>query len=644
MTIHVANTDLLQARALAQVWEPPAPINYLGWAEENIVFSERESPFPGPYNSELFVYFSEILRALSPEDPCRVVTVKKSAQLGGTVLANVFCGGSLDMAPGDFLYVHPTENNAQRWSKMKLVPMIKGTPALKSVFPQKARDGADSVLYKERMDGRGSILISGANSEASLSMVSMPRQVQDDLSKWEMNSAGDPETQADSRSQAHEFAKLLKISTPLIEPGCRITRSHGEGTQEYYHVPCPHCGFKQKLEWENMLANLDEAHPELAHFTCIDCGAVIEEWHRNEILKDGEWIAENPGAAREHRSFYIWSAYSVLQSFERIARAWLKAKGDPAREQTFSNDTVGIAYTQDGDAPPWEEIRDRAASSTYRISEIPPRALLLTMGIDCQKDRVEWHLVGWGRDGYRAVIDYGVIPGHISEKAIYPKLDQLLKNKWRNSAGQLIGIDRAAIDGNAWTEEVWDYSKRIPVSRLIMVRGSPSEMVPLIAKVKKQRSSDGKRVLKYASRFYNFNASVLKMALYRKIKKDDPAEFGFVDFPAGLDDEYFMQLTAERRVGTKRHGYTVYRWQKDAGQANEALDTMNQAEAAALNLKVRDLVDEHWERLEAERMVEPDDPQLDLEATQVAEPKPEQKTKPKRRKKSRRGSYMNGLN
>ena len=47
--------------------------------------------------------------------------------------------------------------------------------------------------------------------------------VEDDLSKWEPNAAGDPETQADNRARAIEFAKILKISTPLVLPGCKIT-------------------------------------------------------------------------------------------------------------------------------------------------------------------------------------------------------------------------------------------------------------------------------------------------------------------------------------------------------------------------------------------------------------------------------------
>ena len=172
----------------------------------------------------------------------------------------------------------------------------------------------------------------------------MRRQVQDDLAKWEMNAAGDPEAQADSRSRAHEFAKILKASTPLVIPGCRITKSFEAGSQEHPYVPCPHCKEMQVLDWENMLSNLDPEHPEKACFNCVACGVEIHEHHRPAMLARLEFRAHNPAALRSHRSFWIWSAYSVLQSFERIAREWLKAKRDSAAEQTFLNDTAGKAY------------------------------------------------------------------------------------------------------------------------------------------------------------------------------------------------------------------------------------------------------------------------------------------------------------
>ncbi|MBG6148094.1 phage terminase large subunit GpA-like protein [Labrenzia sp. EL_142] len=648
MNCHVAETanpERLAYDAMADAWTPPPKVDYLKWAEDNIVLSERESPYPGPYNRDLFGYFDEVLRAMSPDDPCRIVTLKKSAQLGGTVLANIFCCGSLEMVPGDFLYVHPTEGNAQRWSKQKLAPMLKNTASLRALFPQKSRDGGDSVLYKERRDGRGAIQISGANSPASLSMVTMKNQVQDDLAKWETNSAGDPEAQADSRSQAHEFAKITKISTPMVLPGCRISRNYEDGSQEQPFVPCPHCGHMQVLEWDNMLANLKEEHPERAHFTCTDpeCGGVIEEHHRPAMLKQLEWRAGNENAKRQHRSFWIWSAYSVLQTFERIARSWLKAKGDPASEQTFMNDVVGLAYEAAGDAPPWEDLRDRAAVSEYSKGQIPAGAVFITLGIDVQGDRLEWQLVGWDRNLRRFVIDYGVVPGYVGEKSTRGLLDVLVNNEWPNAYGHRLRPDMTAIDGNAYTTDVWGWARRFPAARVIMVRGARSETAPRLQRVKQEYNEKTGKVKKYSRRFYNFNSSIMKLGLYKNIRKTDPLEPGFVSFPCGLDDEYFRGLTAERRVAKKnKDGFEVWRWTKDPLQANEPLDTMNQAEAAATKLGLRSMPGAVWDGLEAERCTQATEVQLDMEDLPLA-PKPaDEPAKPKDNPFARLAKSLNG--
>lgn len=618
----LANITAIVLAAAAQAWEPPPVVDYEEWAVENIVFSKRESTLPGSYNPSLFPFYSEPLKALSPEDPCRVVTLKKSAQLGGTVLANIFTLGTQAMDPCDFMYVHPTEDNAARWSKIKLKPMLRSTASVARLFPVRPRDGGDSVLFKERVDGRGSLLISGANSPASLSQVTAPRQVQDDLSKWQTNPAGDPEQQADSRSRGDQFAKILKISTPLINPGCRITRNYEDGSQEIYLVPCPHCQFEHALEWANMLSNLDEEHPEAAHFSCPDCGGLIEEHHRAEMVRKGRWHAQNAKAARYHRSFYLWSAYGPLQSWEMIAREWLKAKGDPAAEQVFLNDTVGLAYDSKGEAPPWEELRDRAAKSEIERGIVPSWASVLTLGLDVQKDRVEWQLVAWGRDLRRHVVDAEIVTGHITEPQCQKALDGLMALQWKHACGRMLPVDLAAIDGNAWTEDVWDWAKRHPASKVIMVRGVPSESAPLLARVKKERNRAGKLV-KYSKRFYNFGTSVLKMALYRNVKKIDDMERGFVGFARGLADEYFRQLTAEHRKAVKRRdGFIDYRWVKDPNQPNEMLDTMLQAEAAAIKLGIRTMPDKVWDQLEAERASPPPEAQLDFEDLPLARATP----------------------
>ncbi len=318
MTV-LADPRRLADEAIAAALLPAPPIDYLRWAEDNVTFGDGE-PVPGPYNPQAVPYFSAILEALSPNDPCRYVTFVGSAQVGKTVLGNIFALGSVTMGRGTVLVCHPTIDNALRWSKLKLAPMMRATAIVQEHFPQRSRDTSDSLLFKGRADGLASLLITGANSPASLSQITVNFQVQDDLSKWENNSAGDPETQADNRSRAVEFAKILKTSTPLVLPGCRITKDFESGSREEAFVPCPHCSHMQVLEWDNMLAALDPEHPEDAHFTCIACGAIIEERHRPQMLAGFEWRARNPAARREHRSFHIWSAYSVLQSWSRIAQ------------------------------------------------------------------------------------------------------------------------------------------------------------------------------------------------------------------------------------------------------------------------------------------------------------------------------------
>jgi phage terminase large subunit GpA-like protein len=590
----LTNPERLALEAISRVLTPPPRIDYLQWAVDNIVIEDGD--FPGRYNRNLFPYFDEILRALSPDDPCRFVTLMGSAQIGKTNIANVFTGGAMAMGRGTFLYTHPTEDNARRWSKIKLSQMMRSTDLVRERFPQKARDGADSVLFKESRDGQLVLVISGANSPASLSQITVHFQVQDDLAKWEMNTAGDPEAQADNRSRAVEFAKIFKVSTPLVMPGCRISKDFESGSQEHPYVPCPHCSHMQVLEWDNMLSGLDVDKIEDAHFTCVSCGCVIEEHHRPQMLAGFEWRPHNAKAGREHRSFWIWSAYSYLQSFERIAREWLKYRGDQSGEKTFLNDTAGKPYRAQGEARPWEEIRD-----------------LLFLGIDCQGDRVEWQLVGFGRDYRRFVIEYGIIGRHISDPDCQRNLDLLMARKWRNIAGREIGPDMSAIDGNAWTEDVWSWARKHPSSKLIMVRGRGDDAAPRLARVKRERNERTGVLLKYSKRFYNLGVSVLKMALYRDLAKDDPLTNGFVAFPSGLDDEYFQELTAERRQAVKRNGFEVYRWIKDDRQDNEALDTLVQATGAAIKFGVYGLSDIGWNKIESDREAPLQNAQGDIE-------------------------------
>jgi phage terminase large subunit GpA-like protein len=611
---------------MAEAWQPPPRVDYLRWAVENVVFGQ-ESPFPGPFDPSLFPWFPGILEACGPEHPARCVYVMGSAQGGKTTVGQIFVGGSLDLDPGPFLYTHPTTDNGKRWVKQKWRVMVRQTTALKRIFSlAQSRDASSSLDYIERLDGKGYLQVSGANSQASLSMMSMTKQVQDDLSKWEMNPAGDPESQADTRSKAFDFAKILKLGTPLVAPGCRISAGYKRSTQGEFHVPCPHCEFEQPLRWENFRNTIDKDHPERAHFTCDGCGAAIEQKHRDAIVRRGRWVMKNPAAAATGvYGFYIWTAYARTESWASLARRWLDAQGDPAKEQAFLNDDAGLAYEAQGEAPPWEALYKRAEASEYQLGKIPVGGLLLVISVDCQADRMEWHAKAFGRDLKRWTVEYGVIEGHISDDTARAALDKLRVRTWPDSFGNRRSCDIMAIDAGYAKSDVHDFAKRHPVGGkmpggVMMVRGVHGDNAPELALVREERTQDGKLV-KFQNRFWNVGAAPLKSSLYRHLQKTDPTARGFCAYPAGLKDEFFRQLTAERRQPVKlRSGFTEWRWVKVQGQPNEVLDTEIYAEAGAIRLGWKQMQDKHWDALQARLEVPASSPQLDLEDPDLAAP------------------------
>jgi phage terminase large subunit GpA-like protein len=145
-------------------------------------------------------------------------------------------------------------------------------------------------------------------------------------------------------------------------------------------------------------------------------------------------------------------------------------------------------------------------------------------------------------------------------------------------------------------------------------------------------------LLKYSKRFYHLGVSILKMSLYRDLAKDDPLSVGYVAFPSGLEDEYFQELTAERRMPVKRGGTMVYRWIKADRQDNEALDTLIQATGAALKFGIYGMSDVSWAALEADREAVQPKVQGDLEdlmgapGVGIALPEPTPKSQPLWRK------------
>ncbi|MQX37888.1 phage terminase large subunit family protein [Roseospira navarrensis] len=610
----LANPRRVALEVLASAMTPPPPVDLPAWAERNIEFGS-ESPFPGPFSLDRFPFFTRILEVLSPDHPAPFVVMRKSAQIGGTVLAQAAVAAVLDLAPCHMLYIHPNAGNAKKWMRRKFRPMVKGTPRLNAAMrPEGSRVGHSATAW-ERIDEAGSLQCAAAESPNDLSMASYPYQVQDDISKWPQdNGAGDPLSQADSRTSSFiKFGgKIFRTSTPLVSPGCRITDAWKEGTRETYHVACPHCDGLQPLEWENMLASTtDDANP---HFTCLHCGCALEERHLPLMIdpkRGAKWVAENPAAGSYCISFDLWAAYTAIKGWRDLWKAWLRAKGDPRAEQVFFNDWLGLPFVVFGSAPEWEALRDRAEDTGLQRGIVPPRYPTLTQGVDCQEDRIEVQVTAWGPQFRRYVVDYVVIDSPITDEEGQRRLTEQLNRSYHDVWGNERTTDMMAVDANAYTNDVHAWHRKLKSGRVILVRGRGGDNVQPLERVKWERNAAGK-VVKSSRRWYNVGVAGLKASLYAALRKSDPLDLGYVGFARGLGDAYFEGLTSEVRKEVRRNGMVAWQWILPAGKRNEPLDTANYCYAAAFKMGVFVRSDPAWEHQIAERDIEAPDGQADL--------------------------------
>ena len=628
--------DAVVARAIALAMAPPPPPDITRWCEDNIVFDAR-SPFPGAFDIRRFPFLREVHETLNPEHPAREVTIRGSAQWGKTVsLLNPTLGAWHEYGPVDSLVVHPTASTAREWVRAKWMPMRRQAPSLRRVFGIGQGEQTDTLTDQETLRRDGSLKVVSAGSPDDLAGTTRRLVLMDDVSKFEMTPKGDPEQLATSRASAFEDAKIVRISTPQIDGICRVSRAYERGDRRLYHVPCPHCGTFQPLLWENFKRSIDPERLEDAHFTCETCGCAIEHKDKERIVALGKWVPGNPQG--DHPSFHLWRAYVPQRDWASIAieyarvmgwsglksdieadRQMARAQAEAETEQTFWNDVLGLPFRMATKGPDWEALRERAeypaegAPKPLPRGTLPAAGFILTAGVDCQEDRTEVQIVAFGPQFSRWVIEYIVIPHHIRSDECRIALDQMLKAAFRTELGRKVALDALAIDGGAYTDDVWEWAMKHPYNRVIVTKGATSQNAPPLKRMEFDKRAD-RRAARRKRQGWIVGVSGLKGEFYARLDVVDPAQRGHVRFAAGLGDEYYRQLTAEVRI-LKRStaGVMISRWvTAEAGRRNEALDTMLMAEAAARFKDWHWMDEQRWAVLLGERGGEPDDAQGNL--------------------------------
>jgi phage terminase large subunit GpA-like protein len=577
---------------LRGTWRPPPRLSLSEWADRYFYLSPESAAEPGRWRT--LPYQRGIMDAIT--DPAvERVTWMKSARVGATKIMDAVVGYYMHQDPCPIMIVQPTVEDAEGYSKEEIAPMLRDCEVLAALVRQPTAKVSEQTILHKTFKGGGSVSMVGANSGRGFRRVSRRIVIFDEVDGYPPSAGpdGDQIRLGIQRTAYYWNRKIIAASTPLTAGASRIEEMFEAGDQRRYHVPCPHCGHRDILVFHEgergHWMQWPDGEPEAAHFVCSANGCIIEDKDKRAMLEAGEWIAD--AEFHGHASFHIWAAYSLSPnaSWGQLAAEFVEAKKQgPDKLKTYVNTALGETWHERGEAPEWERLYQRRES--YAIGTVPERVRFLTCGVDVQKDRFVYEVLGWAANKENWSVEIGILFGDTSNEDTWKQLDVLLGRMFQGQ-GQAFSIAMLAIDSGNFTQMVYGWARRYPLNRVIACKGAgPKARVLVGVPSAVDVNFRGKRIQR-GYKVWMIGEGIAKTELYGWLRMPGPldgedAPPGYCHFPEH-DAEFFRQLTAEQLVTVrKRNGFTSHEWQMIPGRENHWLDArvLNRAAAAVLGI------------------------------------------------------------
>jgi phage terminase large subunit GpA-like protein len=429
------------------------------------------------------------------------------------------------------------------------------------------------------------------------------------------------------------------------------------GTITEYHgaapTICPHCEVAAKPGTLHETATDDVAE---AWYECEACTGRIDEHHKTSMLERGRHIHAAPGIGevladddpnphaiwawlsgkvcrflpryRRPLSWHVSALYSPLGwfSWRKAVMQFLEAQKGGYNEETgetlaqvFDNTVLGESYEIKGEQP--EHLPLKLRAEPYALATVPAGALLLLAGVDMQGDRLEIKVKGYGRGQESWLIDYQRIyyaPG--AKRPSAAEWDQLiaLRDKaYQHAGGQTLRITAMLVDSGYLTQEAYDFCRKWSRKHVIATKGLSQRGKAILGRPTLQDVNHNGKMIKAGVQLWPIGTDTGKELVYTRLGIREPGP-GYMHFPRELPDEYYEQLTAEKRVPRRVRGVEINEWIKTR-ERNEALDLEILCQAAFIYAGGQRI---NWDQLE--QVINPE--QRDLFAAPVKRPAPAAQT------------------
>jgi len=526
----------------------------------------------------------------------RDIVVMAGAQVGKTEMLLNVIGFHIHHDAAPILLVQPTLEMAQAFSKDRLAPMLRDTPALKyKVKDPRSRDANNTTTHKVFTGGHISLV--GSNSAAGLASRPIRIVLCDEVDRFPVSagSEGSPILLARKRSATFHNRKMVMVSTPTNKGASMIESQYEESDKRQYFVPCEDCGTVQTLKWKQVQWEKDR--PETACYVCESCGSVWDDPKRNRAVRKGQWVAtaDFTGVA----GFHINGIYSPWTVMADAVRDFLVAKKSADTLRVFVNTFLAEAFEDKGETVGEIDFREREEDWT---TSIPDDVVVITAGIDVQDSYLAVEVIGWGRDECSFSLEWLTLYGDPSTPHLWNDLDNILKASYTTESGRQLGIRAACIDsGGHYTQAVYNFVRPREGRRIFAIKGMGGEQRPLVSRPTK--NNIGKIKL------FAIGTFPIKELIFSRLKVQSEGA-GFCHFPAGRSDEYYQQLANSEKIVTKyQKGFPRRDFVKTRTR-NEALDCRVYAYAALciLSLNINAVADRVVNAPEPEAQPQPQQP------------------------------------
>lgn len=583
--------------------KPPENLTVSEWADKYRWLPPSASE-PGPWRTSRTPYLKEPMDAFS--DPkVRSIVMVASSQVGKSEFELNCIGYIIHQNPGNILYIHPDLDDAKKFSRVRVGPMIKECPALRErVAKVKSRDSGNTALSKTFPGGM--LIMVGTHVASDLASTPCRYVIGDEQDRWQLSAGneGDPWKLATARQITFRDYKNIRVSTPTIKNASKIAKAFAEGTMERWCVQCPHCGGFHDIRFSDIRYTANERivnHEKQyditdIYYICPECGSVSTE--REIKRQPAKWIASNPDAyKRGIRSFWLNSFVSPWASWESSILEFQYALGDSESLQVVYNTRFGELWENRGDL---EDEDAMLARREEYPAELPEGVLVLTCGVDTQDNRFEYEVVGHGHFGETWGIERGVIMGRPDDAETWAKLDDVITKRFHYADGISVPISLTFIDeGGHYTMEVRQQAQARQGRNVFAIKGMPGSDRPYTGPPKKMSIVVNQRVVGYCWQ-YQIGVDAGKQAVMDSLHVQE-AGAKYCHFPKRDDygPQFFKGLLSEHLVYNAKK-QKPWSWEKIPGhERNEALDCRNYALAAFKSLPVN--LDQVDRRLKAAR-------------------------------------------